>query len=79
MRALIGRADGGSALALSELSWEVCGRFPGSKWQEVKEGFPEEATLEGPKGEQNTAWAENEGCSRPRQSSYNYSHNLKRG
>lgn len=61
MRALIGRADGGSALALWELSWEVCGRFSGSKWQEVKEGFPEEATLEGPKGEQSTAWAENEG------------------
>lgn len=60
MGALIGRADGGSALALWELSWEVCGRFS-RKWQEVKEGFPEEATFEGPKGEQSTAWAENEG------------------
>lgn len=30
---------------------EVCRRFCGTKQQEVKEGFPEEATLEEPKGE----------------------------
>lgn len=33
----------------------VCRRFSRSKQQEVKEGFPEEATLEEPKGEQSTA------------------------
>lgn len=40
---------------------EVCRRFSGSKQQEVEEGFPEEATLEEPKGERSTVWGENEG------------------
>lgn len=44
-----GRAHGRLTLTLGA-QMEVCRKFCGSKQQEVKEGFPEEATLEEPKG-----------------------------